>query len=111
MTIRDEPRFCTYCAAPLKPGAPFCAECGRPVPTHPDRAGASTPAQAPCRFCGAPTEPGDRYCRVCGHATPAPIPEVSTADEPSGSNVLLRRIVVIAIVIALLSGGGLGLLA
>jgi len=112
MTIHDEPRFCTYCAAPLKPGAPFCAECGRAVPIHVDRAASSAPAQPPCRFCGAATQPEDRFCPVCGHATPPPAAVVAgQAEVPAERDGgLLRRIVVIAVVVALLSGGGLGLL-
>jgi len=112
MTTRDEPRFCTYCAAPLNPGAPFCAECGRAVPALLDRGGPSTPAPQPCRFCGAPTQPEDRFCPVCGHEALRLVASADVAAEESSgrSGGLLKRIVVIAVVIALLSGGGLGLL-
>jgi hypothetical protein len=113
MMTPDQPHFCTYCAAPLKAGAPFCAECGRAVPAHVDHSVPLTPAAQPCRFCGAPTEPEDRFCPVCGHDQSRWVGAAAgAAEESSGSGEdLLRRIVVIAVIVALVSGGGLGLLA
>jgi hypothetical protein len=32
-----EPRYCSRCAAPLNPGDAFCAACGAPVATQPQR--------------------------------------------------------------------------
>src|SRR5712691_5532794 len=106
MTIRDEPRFCTYCAAPLRPGAAFCAECGHPVPIQSERTDASARAGSTCRFCGATIQPEDHFCPVCGHTTPSLAGEMVPAPEPTEpSGGLVRRIVVVAIVVALLSGG------
>jgi hypothetical protein len=112
MTMQDQPRFCTYCAAPLKAGAPFCVECGRAVPAFVDHSGAATPVSQRCRFCGAPAEPEDRFCPVCGHAAwrAGAAPE-GEAEPTSGPGSLFRRIVVIAVIVALLAGGSLGLLA
>jgi hypothetical protein len=114
MTLPDEPRFCTYCAAPLAAGAPFCAHCGRQVPLHlAHTAGESEPAPETCRFCGAPADPVDRFCPVCGHeAWRAP----GAAGAEAGATLAARRgwlgrIVVIAVVIALVSGASLGVLA
>jgi hypothetical protein len=114
MTTPDEPRFCTYCAAPLAAGAPFCAQCGRAVPVHSAHgAGVSAFAPETCRFCGAPADPADRFCPVCGHeAWRAPgTPSAQAPGTLAARRGWLGRIVVIAIVIALISGASLGVLA
>lgn len=48
-------RHCTECGAALTPGAKFCPECGKPVPSA-----------AVCPQCGAKLSPNAKFCPECG---------------------------------------------
>ncbi len=48
---------CVSCGAALKPGAKFCADCGKPVVAQ---------AISACPACGSPAEPGLKFCTNCG---------------------------------------------
>jgi predicted amidophosphoribosyltransferase len=54
---------CPSCHAPLRPGAPFCGQCGFDLP--PDEPGAK-PRPEKCPFCAAPVEGWEPTCEQCG---------------------------------------------
>ncbi|HEY0754398.1 MAG TPA: zinc ribbon domain-containing protein [Ktedonobacteraceae bacterium] len=54
---------CQVCQADLSPGAPFCTNCGTPVPANPYGGSSSSPNQGipPTMMASAPTPPPDPY--------------------------------------------------
>ncbi len=86
---------CVSCGAALRPGAKFCAGCGRPAAAanaSPAPAGVASATNAEaCPTCGMPRQPGAKFCRGCGgrladaNATNVAAAPASAAPAPSAT--------------------------
>jgi VWFA-related protein len=51
---------CPTCGETLRPGARFCKQCGKPIPS-------ASGSVLTCAHCGKALRPGARFCANCGH--------------------------------------------